>query len=270
MDNKEIGLAISPLQSLTNRPVQPWIPFPGTKRKASAANLDDKFDADCRPAPPKQFAVDEEVANDILRNGFYYDPSIPPVKENNVMEPIAEDDEMNDCTSTIDRDPGDTRNDGDGDRMKLPKLDGKECCDSVTHSMHESHLVKASSHSLSMNGVSLILSNEIQETLAQKQLSADFLLHKRIQDQMAQANSMALVLWKPPVVGPVGPSNCPVKKEVLQSRVLKEWKKSPIHEQTPSLRNPTQLPYLPIISNVNSSHIQMIEDGEVVEMDTSP
>ncbi|ODN00290.1 hypothetical protein Ocin01_06397 [Orchesella cincta] len=109
MANNDNSLAVSPFdfQSFKKpRPVQAWIPLPGTKRKASSANIDDKFDPDCSPAPAKQFAVDEDIANEILRDGFYYDPSIPEVKVK-VMESIAEDEEMEDGTSTVDRDPGD-------------------------------------------------------------------------------------------------------------------------------------------------------------------
>lgn len=158
------------------------------------------IDSILRPSS-KQFLMDEEaasVADGKKGRRMFATPTeadklpwTPSPQSSEEMEVVNEE------IPLYQNGPGDINHTFD-EGMKRQKLDEKECCTDITHSMHESQPHASSSdNSRSMNGVSLILSAEIQETLAQKKLNVGCILPRPIMDLRVQSNAMALVPWKP-------------------------------------------------------------------------
>lgn len=141
----------------------------------------------------------------ILRDGFYFDPAIPTPPPSAPMNEVEMDEAPTTSTDAVE--PGGYIK-GIGDpSTKCLDVEKGGCDDPGVvkpHSLHESQPVSDSRECLSfetssLNGVTLFLSNEIQETLTQRKLNGDFILPKEIIERVSGSDmSMALVPWKPP------------------------------------------------------------------------
>ncbi|CAL8128986.1 unnamed protein product [Orchesella dallaii] len=175
MANKDRWLSAPLYHDWPSRSFLSLPPIARTKRKVSAANNDDQLEI----VPLKKFAGDSSL------------PEVPDDNSANEMQLVTEDKEMEVYDPELTLGP---ISDGNGNgnyvsSFQLQTFNGKE-------GDYDSGLLK---NSMSTPGASLILSNEVQETLTRKQLNTELLLPMLINDKIARANSMAIVLWKPVV-----------------------------------------------------------------------
>lgn len=226
-------------------------------------------------------------------NGFYFDPAIPPPPPAKENEENADAD-MEDGTDTSNKVyakcPGEPKYPDDTfltrERMqKKAKIEaGKEMgCDddlvvNTPYSMHESQpMSSASKFDLSkadtmvMSGQTLVLSHELQETLARRKLRDDFLP----KSMMAGANgsAMSLVLWKPPPKGEIFSKQSQVAKLAKERITTNQWSSSfqrSLEKPATTLEEPSRSPFssVPLAINTLQEPVSpMYDDEEGMDID---